>query len=191
MVSSARADANALTVSGGQPFVDVRPVSAGLPLSSLGCDGRMSSPLHSPTSPLFQYSRTRQAFGSVSPSAMGPPFRHQPPRDNSEYATEARKSWYNAFSKEREGRAHSANSARGGGRPIGASGGFSSTVQSPGNVTGNWTWQANRGWTSASRHNHEKSMRDVWHEEARQRWRQQMPESEWKIAGIAAAIDCA
>mmetsp|Transcript_124391 Transcript_124391/g.194883 ORF Transcript_124391/g.194883 Transcript_124391/m.194883 type:complete len:131 (+) Transcript_124391:55-447(+) len=83
-------DRNAVTVVNGDVFADQRPATAGLPLAVIGKDGLLASPLHPPTHPLFQYSRKRQAYGSVSPRVV-PAIRHQPLRDASQYEDECRK----------------------------------------------------------------------------------------------------
>mmetsp|Transcript_731 Transcript_731/g.1149 ORF Transcript_731/g.1149 Transcript_731/m.1149 type:complete len:205 (-) Transcript_731:13-627(-) len=176
-------DRNAVTVVNGDVFADQRPATAGLPLAVIGKDGLLASPLHPPTHPLFQYSRKRQAYGSVSPRVV-PAIRHQPLRDASQYEDECRKRWYMSFAKDREVRAHSAQSARGCRRAFGASGGCSTTEESPGNISNNWTWQSWRGWTNASRHNHELRMKEAWLNEARARWNQKMPESEWRLSTL-------
>jgi len=160
------------------PFNEELPVKAGVPLGTVTFDGRLTSPLHPATSPLFQYSRKRQAYGTVAPHSV-PPIRHQPPKYHQEHVTEARRSWFKAYSKDCEQRALSSARERGLDRTFAGSGEAGHTEQSP----TSWTWQSHRGWTNASRHNHENSQKQVWLDEARQRWRTQK-EATWRSTAL-------
>eukprot|EP00927_Polykrikos_kofoidii_P063787 TRINITY_DN58683_c0_g1_i1.p1 TRINITY_DN58683_c0_g1~~TRINITY_DN58683_c0_g1_i1.p1 ORF type:complete len:247 (-),score=35.63 TRINITY_DN58683_c0_g1_i1:47-715(-) len=157
-----------------------RPTTAGEKLRAIDRDlGVMVSPLHPPTSPVFEHTRKRQAYGTVAPHSV-PPIRHQPPSTNDEWVVECRQRWYKKFAEEREANAYTQKIS---GilpvtkRDIGASGEHGH--QEEGELNG-FHWQSWRGWHKTARHRHEGKMREVWQEEARQRWRSQVPRSEWK-----------
>eukprot|EP00929_Paragymnodinium_shiwhaense_P078468 TRINITY_DN40687_c0_g3_i1.p1 TRINITY_DN40687_c0_g3~~TRINITY_DN40687_c0_g3_i1.p1 ORF type:complete len:245 (-),score=33.65 TRINITY_DN40687_c0_g3_i1:200-934(-) len=168
-----------------------RPLTAGVPLSTLNVDtfasttDRMAarallSPLHPATSPVFNYSRKRQAYGTAAPTAS--PVRHQPQRSGSEWVEEARTNWYKNFSANCEKEAYKSTIETASPRPIGASGPFCHTEA--GDADG-WRWQPWRGWTKASRNLHENRMRQSWQAEARHRWAKQLQESEWRPKPLA------
>mmetsp|Transcript_81450 Transcript_81450/g.141426 ORF Transcript_81450/g.141426 Transcript_81450/m.141426 type:complete len:198 (+) Transcript_81450:63-656(+) len=155
-------------------------------LSTMSADGKMNSTLHPPTSPVFSYSNKRQAYGSVDPASL-PPVRHQPARHHFEYEEECRKRWYESYAVNAAYRSASAQRSRGltSARPdLGAGGGLKSTELTP----SNWSWQPWRGWTSASRHNHEQRQRQAWLDEARQTWRNGMPDKDWRPSSIHAEM---
>mmetsp|Transcript_70907 Transcript_70907/g.154041 ORF Transcript_70907/g.154041 Transcript_70907/m.154041 type:complete len:192 (+) Transcript_70907:33-608(+) len=152
--------------------MDGLPLTAGLALSSPNSRGLLSSPLHPETHQAFHFTRKRQAYGSVAPHNV-PPIRHQPLRSDVEYEDEARKSWFKSYAADSERRAFSMKAAQGTPRSLGASGPIGHAEG-----TDNWQWQSWRGWTSTQRHNHEQRMRQVWMDEARERWRQSTPREE-------------
>lgn len=156
-----------------------RPVTAGVPLGQVSARGKLSSPLHPDTFQAFQYSRKRQAYGTVAPHSV-PPIRHQPPAEAAEWEDEARKRWYKAFAAEREQGAHGTLQRSGRPRAFGGSGEHGHTEESP----SGWAWQSWRGWTSTQRHGHEQRMRQEWQDEAHQRWHAKTPRAEWKLAEL-------
>mmetsp|Transcript_29873 Transcript_29873/g.93370 ORF Transcript_29873/g.93370 Transcript_29873/m.93370 type:complete len:198 (+) Transcript_29873:89-682(+) len=155
--------------------LDTRPVTAGVPLGQVSARGVLTSPLHPPTFQAFEYSRKRQAYGSVAPHSV-PPVRHQPPMEAAEWEDEARRRWFKSFAAGRERNARSLVRRSGQERAFAGSGEHGHTEESP----GGWSWQSWRGWTSTQRHGHEQRMRREWQDEARRRWQAKTPREEWK-----------
>ncbi|CAK0894602.1 unnamed protein product, partial [Prorocentrum cordatum] len=161
--------------------------SAGRPLSVLSCHGTLVSPLHPETHASFQFSRKRQAYGSAAPDAGNPhsmyavsAVRTQPVAGGELGSErEARFTWYAAYAKSCEAKAHEAFRKGGTPRALGASGSFGHSQAHPSDDT-SFAWQSYRGWTATSRHNHEARMREVWQQEARQQWRAQVSDLKWR-----------
>eukprot|EP00747_Dinoflagellata_sp_TGD_P170057 gnl/TRDRNA2_/TRDRNA2_200641_c0_seq1.p1 gnl/TRDRNA2_/TRDRNA2_200641_c0~~gnl/TRDRNA2_/TRDRNA2_200641_c0_seq1.p1 ORF type:complete len:208 (+),score=15.15 gnl/TRDRNA2_/TRDRNA2_200641_c0_seq1:80-625(+) len=160
-------------------LVDTMGSSPGsLARSCLSPDGKLVSTLHPPTNAVFQYSRKRQAYGTVAPHAV-PAVKHVS-GTTEEYAEEARKRWFKAYAEESQRQNSMSTSSKSKGkpiRPLGSSGENWQTEQ----TAGNWTWQSWRGWSATCRHNHEQHQKEVWEMEARNRWRSQQPESTWRV----------
>uniref|UniRef100_A0A7S1M461 Uncharacterized protein n=1 Tax=Alexandrium catenella TaxID=2925 RepID=A0A7S1M461_ALECA len=156
-----------------------RPVTAGVPLGQVSARGKISSPLHPDTFKAFEYSRKRQAYGTVAPHSV-PPIRHQPPAEAAEWEDEARKTWFKAYSADREHSAHSTLRRSGQMRAFAGSGEHGHTEES----SSGWAWQSWRGWTSMHRHGHEQEMRRKWQEEARLRWHAKTPREEWRVGEL-------
>lgn len=160
---------------------------AGRPLSALSCHGTLVSPLHPETHAGFQFSRKRQAYGNSAPDAgnvlsmyAASPVSTQPVAGGELGSErEARFTWYASYAKSCEARAHEASRKGATPRALGASGSFGHSQAHPSDDT-SFTWQSWRGWTAASRHNHEARMKELWQEEARRQWRAQAPVPRWR-----------
>eukprot|EP00449_Zooxanthella_nutricula_P001904 CAMPEP_0198511418 /NCGR_PEP_ID=MMETSP1462-20131121/14797_1 /TAXON_ID=1333877 /ORGANISM="Brandtodinium nutriculum, Strain RCC3387" /LENGTH=117 /DNA_ID=CAMNT_0044240787 /DNA_START=12 /DNA_END=362 /DNA_ORIENTATION=+ len=90
---------------------------------------------------------------------------------------DARRSWFKAYAAEREGRALEYAKRRP--RSFGASGDFGHAEVSE----SGWHWQSWRGWTTASRYNHEQRMAEQWVRETTDRWREQQKpfKTSWRL----------
>eukprot|EP00930_Biecheleria_cincta_P054979 TRINITY_DN41352_c0_g1_i1.p1 TRINITY_DN41352_c0_g1~~TRINITY_DN41352_c0_g1_i1.p1 ORF type:complete len:186 (-),score=19.68 TRINITY_DN41352_c0_g1_i1:25-582(-) len=152
--------------------LDDRPTTAGLPLSARTAWGTLASPLHPETHGIFEYSAKRQAYGTVSPR-FRPPVAHESIIKDGIKACQddARKRWYRSFAENRHRESRSTRAQNGLPRVTGSSELLGHMEESH----DGWVWQSWRGWTSTSRNLHEQRMRDVWEQEARERWLVQGP----------------
>ncbi|CAK9014809.1 unnamed protein product [Durusdinium trenchii] len=134
------------------------------PRSQVTPRGTLVSALHPETHRDFHYSGKRQAYGSVSPLLEN--LKQSTAMGIRECQEDARNRWFKAYAEGRSEQARSTREQLRTERTLGSSSLLGHTEES----AQGWVWHSWRGWTASSRHQHEQQMRQIWQQEARERW---------------------